>query len=143
MQVVYRDSMFLEAPVSKVFDFFRDPSNFAQAAPGKIEFTEVVVTKDGVGTRYDWATTVAGIRVRGSDTYTEFVPDRVITDRASNALEGTWRYTFEPEGSGTRLNVENRSRSIWDIPPLRQLLDLAAAKGHRPRFERIKAMLEQ
>lgn len=81
--------------------------------------------------------------IQGSDTYTEFVPDRRITDRSSNALEGTWTYTFEAEGPGTRLTVENRSRSIWNVPPLRQIVDMAAAKTHRPRFDRIKAMLEQ
>jgi hypothetical protein len=143
MLVVYRDSFFIGAPVSKVFNFFRDPGNFAQLVPGQIEFTDVVVTEDGVGTRYSWSTTLAWMRVQGSDTYTEFVSDRLITDRSTNALEGTWKYTFEPEGSGTRLNVENASRWIWAIPPLAQLLDLAAARTHRPRFERAKEMLER
>jgi hypothetical protein len=143
MVVVYRDSMFIRAPVSKVFDFFRDPSNFAEEVPGQIEFTDVVLTEVGVGTYYSWSTTVAGIRVTGRDVYTEFVSDRRITDRSSNALEGTWTYTFEPEGTGTMLTVENSSRGLWNVPPLRQLLDLAAAKTHRPRFERIKAMLER
>ena len=142
MVAVYRDSIFIAAPIWKVFGFFRDPSNFAQAVPGQIEFTDVVLTEDGLGTGYSWSTTVAGIPVKGSDTYVEFVSDHRITDRSSNALEGTWTYTFEPEGSGTRLTVENSSRSIWNLPPLRQLLDLAAAKAHRPRFERIKAILE-
>jgi len=141
--MVYRDSFYIEAPVSKVFGFFRDPSNFAQAVPGQIEFTDIVLTDEGVGTRYRWSTTVAGIPVRGIDTYTEYVPNRLVADRSSNALEGTWTYTFEPEGSGTRLTVENRTRSIWNIALLRHLLGLAAAKSHGPRFERIKATLEQ
>lgn len=141
--MVYRDSFFIGVPVSKVFDFFRDPSNFAGAVSGKIEFTDVVLTEDGLGTYYSWSTTVAGIRLKGSDAYTEFVSDSLITDRSSNTLEGTWTYTFEPEGTGTRLTVENRSRGVWNVPPVRQLLDLAAAKTHRPRFERIKAMLER
>ena len=141
--MVYRDSFYIEAPVPQVFSFFRDPSNFAQAVPGNIEFTDVVLTAEGVGTRYTWSTSIAWIPVRGSDTYTDYTPNRLITDRSSNALEGTWTYTFEPEGSGTRLTVQNRTRSIWKVPPLRQMLDLAAARSHRPRFERIKSMLEQ
>jgi ligand-binding SRPBCC domain-containing protein len=141
--MVYRDSLHIEAPVSKVFSLFRDPGNFAQAVPEEIEFTDVVLTDEGVGTRYSWATTIAGLPFRGTDTYTEFEPNRLITDRSSSALEGTWTYTFEPEGTGTRLTVENRSRSIWNVPPLRQLLDRATAKAHRPRFERAKEQLEQ
>jgi hypothetical protein len=141
--VVYRDSLHIEAPVAKVFSFFRDPGNFAQAAPEQIEFTDVVLTDEGVGTRYSWSTTIAGIPFRGTNTYTDFAPDRLITDRSSSALEGTWTYTFEPEGSGTRLSVENRARWIWNVPPLRQLLDRAAAKTHRRRFEQGKEQLEQ
>ena len=141
--MAYRDSFHIDAPVSTVFDFFRDPDNFSQAEPGQIEFRDVVLTEEGVGTHYTWATKVAGIPFEGFDVYTEYIPNERITDRSSSALEGTWTYTFTPDGSGTRLTVENRVRSIWGLPPLRQLLDLVTAKTHRPRFERLKAILEQ
>lgn len=141
--MAYRDSIYIDASVPTVFAFFADPDNFRQAEPGQIEFTDIVVTARGVGTHYAWATKIVGIPFKGKDVYTEFVPDELITDRSSSALEGTWTYTFTREGSGTRLTVENRVRSVWSIPPLRQLLDVAAAKSHRPRFERIKAVLER
>ena len=87
--------------------------------------------------------TIAGIPFEGIDVYTECVANHRIVDRSSSALEGTWTYTFEPEGSGTRLTIENRVRSLWSLPPLQQLLDLVAARTHGPRFARIKAFLEQ
>lgn len=141
--MAYRESFHINAPVSRVFDVFRDPRNFTDVAPNGIRFSDFVLTEQGVGTGYRWQTTIAGIRVSGSDVFTEFVPDQRITDRSSSALEGTWTYTFEPDGSGTRLTVENRSRSFWNLPPLRQVLDLAAARTHRPRFQHMKATLEQ
>jgi hypothetical protein len=141
--MAYRASFHIDATVSTVFDFFRDPDNFSQVEPGQIEFKDVVLTEEGVGTHYTWATKIAGIPFEGFDVYTEYIPNERITDRSSSALEGTWTYTFAPDGSGTRLTVENRGRSIWSLPPLRQLLDLVAAKTHRPRFERLKAVLEQ
>lgn len=140
--MTYRDSLYIDAPVRRVFDFLADPRNFALVAPDQIRFTQVVVTDTGVGTRYAWSTSVAGIRLHGSDVFTEYIPDRLITDRSSSALEGDWTYSFAPEGPGTRLTVENRTRGLWNLPPLRQLLDLAAARTHRPRFRRVKAMLE-
>lgn len=142
-ELAYRDSFSIDAPVSTVFAFFADPSNFRQAEPGEIEFTDIVTTERGVGTRYSWRTKILGIPLSGQDVYTEFVPDERITDRSSSALEGTWRYVFATEGTGTRLTVENEVRSVWSIPPLRQVLDLVAARSHRPRFQRIKAALER
>jgi len=66
--------------------------------------------------------------------FTEFVPNQRITDTSSSSLEGTWTYLFEPEGSGTKLTVENRGRSFWRIPPLERLLDWLAAKTHDSRL---------
>ncbi|HRY10038.1 MAG TPA: hypothetical protein P5544_08690 [Candidatus Nanopelagicales bacterium] len=94
------------------------------------------------GTHYTWTARIAGITLEGLDVFTEFVQDRRITDMSSSALEGTWTYGFEPDGSGTRLTIENRSRSFWRIRPLEQILDLLAAKTHEPRFERMKRILE-
>jgi len=141
--MVYRESIHIAAPVQKVFEFFRDPHNFSMAAPRQIAFTDIVLTNEGVGTHYSWTATMAEIPFEGFDVYTEYVPNHRIVDRSSSALEGTWTYTFESEESGTRLTIENRSRSLWSLPPLQQLLDLVTARTHGPRFARVKALLEQ
>jgi hypothetical protein len=70
------------------------------------------------------------------------VPNQRITDRSSSSLGGTWRYLFEPEGSGTKLTVENRVRSFWRIPPLEKPLDWVMAKTHVARFIKVKEILE-
>lgn len=75
--------------------------------------------------------------------FTGFEPNRRIIDRSSSSLDGTWTYSFEPDGSGTKLTVENHVRSNWRLPPLERLLDWAAAKTHEPRFVRLKTMLEE
>ena len=141
--MTYRQSFHVDAPVTKVFDFFRDPSHWAEVEPEGVQFKDVRLTTEGVGTHYGWAAKIAGVSIEGFNVFTEFVPNRRITDRSSSSLEGTWTYSFEPDGSGTRLAVENQVRSYWRLAPLERLLDWAAAKTHEPRFARIKKLLEE
>ena len=141
--MTYEQSFHVDAPVARVFDFFRDPNNWAGLEPGGVQFKDVRLTKEGLGTRYSWTARIAGVSVDGFNEFTEFVPDRHITDRSSSSLEGTWTYSFEPDGSGMKLTVANRVRSFWRLPPLERLLDWVSAKTHEPRFARLKAMLEE
>ena len=141
--MTYEQSFHVDAPVTKVFDFFRDPHRWAELQPEGVEFKDVRVTAEGLGTHYGWAATIVGVTIEGFNVFTEFVPDRRITDRSSSSLEGTWTYSFEPEGSGTKLTVTNQVRSVWHLPLLEPLLDRVAAKTHEPRFARIKQMLEE
>ena len=140
--MVYQHTIHIDAPIGEVFEFFRDPGNFRRLHPG-IEFTDITLTEDGVGTHYSWTSRVAGIKLAGCDVYTEFIPNRRITDRSSSALEGTWRYTFEAAGPGTQLTLSNQVRSFWALPPLRQLLDWMTAKTHGQQLgNRLKDLLE-
>lgn len=106
-------------------------------------FKDVSVTQEGLGTHYVWTAKIAGFTIEGFDVFTEFIPNQRITDMSSSSLEGTWTYAFQPEGSGTKLTVENRVRSFWRILPLEIVLDWVTAKTHNPRFARLKARLEE
>lgn len=136
-------SVHIDAPVAKVFNFFRDPRNWQEFAVPGLQYKNVIITRDGVGTTYEWVAKVAGVPIAGFNVFTEFVPDERITDRSSRAFEGTWTYTFEPEGSGTRLTYENCPASFWRIAPLRSLLDRATAKTHEPVMARMQGRLAE
>lgn len=71
----------------------------------------------GLGTHYSWAAKIAGVSIERFNVFTEFIPNRRITDRSSSSLEGTWTYSFEPDGSGTKLTVENQVCSFRRLPP--------------------------
>lgn len=141
--MTYQRSIHIDAPVTGVFNFFRDPSNWARQQPAGVQFTDIRLTPEGVGTHYSWKAKVAGVPVVGLNLFTEFVPDQRITDRSSNPLEGTWTYSFEHDGSGTRLSVENKVGNLRHLPPLERLLGRMTAKTHDPLFARVKAMLER
>jgi ligand-binding SRPBCC domain-containing protein len=141
--MTYQYSLHIEAPVGTVFDFFKDPANWAALASGGVEFRDVVLTREGLGTHYGWRARLLGIPLQGLNVFTEFVPNRRITDRSSSSLEGTWTYDFAPEGSGTRLTVANQMGSFWRFRPLEHVLDRLAGTTHEPRFAALKAMLEE
>ena len=129
----------IEAPVEKVFDFFKDPANWPKAAPDeRVGQTLVHVTQEGLGTFYVWSARMAGLRLEGFGVFTEFVQNERIVDTQSWAFEGSWTYTFEREGSGTRLTLERHPRSFWRLP----LFDRLWYRLEGPMWERSNARFE-
>ena len=141
--MTYHQSIHIDAPVTKVFDFFKDPDNWARQEPEGVQFKDVRLTQEGLGSHYSWVAKIAGLPFEGFNVFTEFIPNQRITDRSSSSLEGTWTYSFEPDDSGTKLTVENQVGSVWRLPPLERLLDQMTARTHDPLFVRLKALLEE
>lgn len=136
-------SIFIQAPVEEVFDFYRDPRTAWQMTNAG-ELIDVKMTEDGVGTYYSWGMKLLpGLRWEGFGVYTEVVPNKRITDRSSEAFIGTWTYTFEPEGSGTRLTAQRHPVSSRALRPLDQLIDRVFRQyAERREFEKLKTLLE-
>lgn len=66
--MAYRQSIHIEAPVAKVFDFLKDPSNWRVVVePGQVAFEDVTLTQEGVGTHYSWTAKIAGFSIEGFD----------------------------------------------------------------------------
>ena len=137
-----KQTVHIEAPVEKVFDYLKDPTNWNDLSGGAVDFKDVRLTKEGLGTSYSWVAKVAGLRLEGFDVFTDFVPNKRITDKSSRAFEGTWTYSFEPVSSGTKVTLESRARSVWGLPPLSMLVDRFAAKGHERTMSAFKARME-
>ncbi len=136
-----RSTYHIEAPVEKVFDYFVDPRKSAELFPNA-EIREMKVTEGGTGTYASYHTTMAGIPFNAFSVYTDVVPNKHITEKSSSAMVGTWDYSFEPEGTGTKVTMEHHSRSLWRLPPLSTLTDLAAARMNESYMQRVKDYLE-
>ena len=135
-------SVHIEATVDEVFDYFRNPANWQELAP-EIVYSDIALTDDGNATTYRWATKVAGIRVTGTGTFVDVVPSERIVDRSSRSFEGTWIYSFEPEGTGTRLTMSSEPRSLWRLPPLSWLLAWSVARSHQSVLAAAKSKLDR
>ena len=135
-------SIHIEAPVEKVFDFFKDPRNTPEGFADAFAIKDVKLTEEGAGTYYTWASKTPGLRFEGFDVYTEFIPNQRITDRSSSDLAGDHTLSFEPEGSGTKLTVETHRRSFWRIPLLRELVDWGQGAVFGRYLSAVKAEME-
>lgn len=130
----------IDAPVESVFDYFKDPASDAGFGG---EVVEAKKTEDGIGTYLHWRMRVVGVPVyEGFDVITDLVPNKHITEKSSRALVGTWEYSFEPEGSGTKVTLEHRPRSLWSLPLLSNLVDLTTTRLIKTYIGRVKPKLE-
>ncbi|HEX6349150.1 MAG TPA: SRPBCC family protein [Candidatus Dormibacteraeota bacterium] len=130
----------IEAPVERVFNFFRDPNNW-QTLPHADRIKEVKLTK-GVGTYYRVILPVPVLHPEASGVFTEFIPNRRITDRSSLSLAGTLTFSFAAERSGTNITMESQPRSVWRIPPLANLARWILLRRHRRYMSALKQRME-
>ena len=137
-------SIYIEAPVEKVFDWFKDPRNWLTLNPsGHEEITHAHVPPEGLGTFHVWAMKpLPGVRFEIFGVFTEFVPNKRIVDKWSMAFEGTETYAFDPEGSGTRLTLGRQRQSFWRLRLLDKLVDQVESLEDERFLERLKELME-
>ncbi len=139
-------SIYIEAPVEKVFDWFKDPRNWAALNPDaarRDELTDVHVTPEGLGTFHVWVLKpLPGVRYECFGVFTEFVPNKRIVDKWSLALEGSETYTFDAERSGTRLTIQVHPQSFWRLWPLDKLVARVQGRENERALAKLKDLME-
>ena len=95
----------VDAPVEKVFEYVEDPVHVFGAMPSRehFELRRVTMAPEGIGTTYEWVGHELGLRLYGTNTREQYVPNRRIVDSA--AAGPVWTWTLEPEGTGTILTL--------------------------------------
>jgi hypothetical protein len=137
-----RQSIHIEAPVEAVFEHFLDPRSDIDLMPVESQILEVKPTAEGTGTYTSYRGKIAGIPFEMFDVLTDVVPNRRISSKSSSAAVGTWTYTFEPEGTGTKVTAEHSSRSFWRLPLLRNLTDLVTSRANASFMPKVRARIE-
>ncbi|HEX6875846.1 MAG TPA: SRPBCC family protein [Nocardioidaceae bacterium] len=137
-----KQSIYIEAPVETVFDHFMDPRKDIDLMPIDTEVLEFKLTEEGIGTYTSYRSKIAGIPFEMFDVVTDMVRNKRITSKSSSAMEGTWTYTFEPEGTGTRLTLEHQAGSLWRLPLLRNVMDMTTSRMTASYLPKAKARIE-
>ena len=136
-------SIYIEAPVEKVFDFFKDPRNSQMlGTEPRIQLTQVHLAEEGLGTFWVASFKLPGGRAEFFGVYTEFVPNKRIVEKYSLAFEGTWTHSFAPEGSGSRVSVQRHPRSFWRLGLFDKLVDFREGPASERYLAKLKKVME-
>lgn len=100
-----KDSIFIDAPVEKVFEYHSDPTNSPEYWPSFEAVKDIEALPSG-GMKYNWVYKMAGVRLQGTTETIEFIPNQRIVTESKGGVESTFIYEYKPEGDGTRLSVE-------------------------------------
>ncbi len=96
-------SVTINAPVEKVFAYIEDPMSELEWLPSLMEVKDVV--GQGAESHYRWTYKMAGLRLEGESTTTEYIPNRRIVTQTKGGAVSTWTWTFEPHDGGTKANL--------------------------------------
>ena len=106
---MYRFTIHIAAPPEQVFDLWTDLERFPEWIGGVTKVTDVTGPSDRTGTRY----TVHFGRMRSPTEILEAERPRIVRTRfGSWLLRGQTLVTFEPQGTGTLLTQEFRTRGV-------------------------------
>jgi uncharacterized membrane protein len=97
-------NILINAPVEKVFAYHSDPENSPEYWPSFQEVKDIEMLPNG-GKKYNWVYKMAGIRLNGSTTTTEFEENKQLSIKSEGGIDSTFSYTYQTEGDGTRLNL--------------------------------------
>lgn len=97
-------SLWINAPVEKVFGFMAQPENLPVIWPSLQEVRDVQPLPNG-GYAYDWTYKMAGVRLEGHAEWTEFVPNQRIVFKNESGIPSTFIWTYQAEAGGTRVAV--------------------------------------
>lgn len=98
-------SIFINAPVEKVFEYHTNPVNNPEYWPSFVEAKDIEDAPSG-GKNFSWVYKMAGIRLEGTSEAIEYVPNKRYVTKSKGGVESAFTYRYEPEGEGTRLSME-------------------------------------
>ena len=99
-------TLVIDAPPAKVFGYLLDPRNLLEIWPSMVDVSNIKTRPDGTPESNDWTYKMAGMKFHGHTEYTEVERDRVIVWNGKGGINSTIRWSFEPQGSGTKVTDE-------------------------------------
>ena len=139
----FKDSIFINAPVEKVFQYHTDPRNNTEYWPSFEEVKDIEELPSG-GTKFSWIYKMAGVKLEGTSKTTEFIPNQRYVIESKGGVESTFIYEYKPEGDGTRLSVH--VEYTVPIPVLGKLAETLIVKMNeregKTLLANLKALLE-
>jgi uncharacterized protein YndB with AHSA1/START domain len=136
---VLTQSITVDAPVEEVFEYALDPRELWSMP--NVAVADVMMKPDGEGTTARIWSHVLGFHLEGGMEYTEVIRNERIVIEVDFFMEHpTWTFTFEPEGSGTKVTAQGE----WHVktPAVGGRFEKMMVKEHEPALESMLASLK-
>jgi len=104
-------SVFVQAPIEKVFDYLNDPQKLAEYWPGMVAVKDVETLPNG-GTCFNYTYKMAGILFEGKSEDIEIVPLKRMVSVTSGGIDGKVTWELEQAENGTKVLLEN----VYSLP---------------------------
>jgi uncharacterized membrane protein len=130
----------INAPVERVFGYMTEPTTLPEIWPSMVEVKDVKRTPEHIGTTFQWAYKMAGMRFEGSSTVIEYVANQREVTKSERGISSTFVWTYQPEDGGTRLTVE--VEYTIPVPLLGKLAEAFIAKQNEHEAEVMLANLK-
>ena len=132
------NSVFIKAPVDKVFSYAVDPANQPDFWPSLLECTDIERLPSG-GFSNRWVYKMSGMRFKGTAESTEYLANRRVVSVTKGGIPSVQTWTFEPEPSGTKVTFA--AEYTVPIPLLGKMAEAIIVKMNQREAETLLANL--
>ncbi len=132
-------------PVEDVFAYVSDQTNAPSWQRGLVEVRRIGEGPIGVGTRHSFVRTLGGRRMRGTNEYTRYEPDRLVAfDATSDGWPVRASYVVEAVGPGVaKLTSRIEMRPSGILRLAEPLIRTTLRRDVRANLRTLKGLLER
>ena len=95
----------IEAPLDEVYEKTASPETGPVFIPNLNENFNISTPNREVGQHWQWRYNLFGVDISGTAHVVSFTPNREYTLETDGDARSRWAYTFEPSGTGTRVQL--------------------------------------
>ncbi len=133
----------INAPLQKVFDYAKDPSNWLEIWPSLLRLEEKKeLAGGGYSAKHEYK--MAGMRFKGTGEFTEYIPNRWFVVRTYGNTQSTITCTFRKVEDSTRekTRVTVTIEYVIPIPLLGKLAEFVVMKMNDQEADLVLANLQ-
>jgi uncharacterized protein YndB with AHSA1/START domain len=105
----------VKAPVEKVFGYVAKPENLPQIWPSLYEVSKVEAIPAG-GHRFRWFYNMIGTPIKGTTETFKYEDRKLIFDKTTGDVEGTFKWTFAGENGTTEVTFDAEYEEMGLLP---------------------------
>jgi hypothetical protein len=132
-------SVFIEAPVEKIYDYLIEPMNLQEYWPNVIKISDVKQLPNG-GYSTRWVYQMSFLKFIGTGITVDCARNQFIIDHIKGGIESTQKWSLSPKGPGTMATFEVEYNI--PIPVIGRVLEKLLEKINHRDGEQLMALLK-